>query len=191
MDIELRLLRSLGTVYETGSVSRAAAAMAYAQQVMSMWIKLLESQIGQPLFLRRPTGLEPTPRGVELYALALTVLSTCDEMMSALRVAPTQDRLRIRMPDDYASGFPWGRWSPGSGKTSQGPRLIRPAICQRNWSCGWIGAKLIFALSQRPHCPLARWRPSNCQCSGSFRPTVKAARPISSPILSAACSAGR
>lgn len=105
MDIELRLLRSFVAIHETGSVSRAADRMACTQAAMSMRLKMLETEIGAPLFLRRPGGLQPTPRGAELYARALGVLSAYDEMISLTRSRPPRDRLRLGMPDDYASGW--------------------------------------------------------------------------------------
>lgn len=105
MDIELRLLRSFVAIHETGSVSRAADRMACTQAAMSMRLKMVETEIGSPLFLRRPGGLQPTPRGAELYARALGVLSAYDEMLSLTRSRPPRDRLRLGMPDDYASGW--------------------------------------------------------------------------------------
>lgn len=108
MDIELRLLRSFVAIHEAGSVSRAAERMACTQAAMSMRLKMIEAEIGTPLFLRHPGGLRPTPRGAELYARALGVLSAYDEMMSQTRSRPARERLRLGMPDDYASA-----WLPG------------------------------------------------------------------------------
>lgn len=105
MDIELRLLRSFVQMHEAGSVSRAADRMACTQAAMSMRLKLLETEIGAALFVRGPQGLEPTPRGAELYAKALGVLSAYDEMLSATRSRPARDRVRLGMPDDYALGW--------------------------------------------------------------------------------------
>ena len=70
MDIELRLLRSFAVMFEAGSISRAAERLACTQAAMSMRLKTMETEIGAALFLRTPTGLEPTPRGAELYAKA-------------------------------------------------------------------------------------------------------------------------
>lgn len=105
MDIELRLLRSFVQMHETGSISRAAERMACTQAAMSMRLKMLEAEIGAPLFLRHPQGLSPTPRGAELYARALGVLSSYDEMLSATRSRPARERIRLGLPDDYALGW--------------------------------------------------------------------------------------
>jgi DNA-binding transcriptional LysR family regulator len=105
MDIELRLLRSFVRMHEAGSISRAADRMACTQAAMSMRLKMLETEIGAPLFLRTPQGLDPTPRGAELYAKALGVLAAYDEMLSTTRSRPAAERIRLGLPDDYALGW--------------------------------------------------------------------------------------
>lgn len=105
MDIELRLLRSLVAIYERGSISRAAEQLHCTQAAMSMRLKMLEEEVGTPLFLRRHQRMEPTPRGSEIYAKALAVLASYDELISATRSRAELNRLRIGVPDDYALGI--------------------------------------------------------------------------------------
>ena len=105
MDIELRLLRSFVLMHEAGSISRAAERMGCTQAAMSMRLKTIETELGAALFLRTQQGLDPTPRGAELYAKALGVLAAYDEMMSATRARPMAERIRLGMPDDYALGW--------------------------------------------------------------------------------------
>ena len=105
MDIELRLLRSFALMHEAGSISRAAERMGCTQAAMSMRLKTIETELGAALFLRTQQGLDPTPRGAELYAKALGVLAAYDEMMSATRARPMAERIRLGMPDDYALGW--------------------------------------------------------------------------------------
>ncbi len=105
MDIEVRLLRSFVATYEHGSVSRAAEKLACTQAAMSMRLKMLEGEVGGELFLRRHHRLEPTSRGSELYAKALTVLAAYDELLSTSRSRAPLYRIRIGVPDDYALGL--------------------------------------------------------------------------------------
>jgi DNA-binding transcriptional LysR family regulator len=105
MDIEVRLLRSFVATYELGSLSRAAEKLACTQAAMSMRLKMLEGEVGGELFLRRHHGLEPTSRGSELYAKALTVLAAYDELLSTSRSRAPLYRIRIGVPDDYALGL--------------------------------------------------------------------------------------
>jgi DNA-binding transcriptional LysR family regulator len=105
MDLDIRLLRSFVTIYEKGSLARAAERLNCTPAALSMRLKLLETEIGSPLFLRNPAGLDPTTRGSELYARALGVLSVYDEMISRTRSRPQRQRIRIGLPDDYAIGW--------------------------------------------------------------------------------------
>ncbi len=105
MDLDLRLLRSFVAIYELGSLARASERLHCTAAALSMRLKLLEGEIGAPLFWRHATGMEPTARGSDLYARALGVLAVYDEMMSATRSRPARARVRIGLPDDYAMGW--------------------------------------------------------------------------------------
>ncbi len=118
MDIELKLLRSFVAIYEHGTLSRAAEASNITQAAMSMRLKLVETEIGETLFLRRHHRLEPTSKGAALYARALPVLAAYDEMISATRSRKTRQMLRLGVPDDYALGIlpkALARLGPDSG----------------------------------------------------------------------------
>ncbi|PZF75148.1 hypothetical protein DK847_19695 [Aestuariivirga litoralis] len=118
MDLELRLLRSFAAIYEAGTLSRAADRLHCTQAAMSMRLKLIETEIGETLFLRRHHRLEPTSRAAELYARAVGVLAAYDEMMSATRSQKPRQRLRLGVPDDYALGIlprALSRLGPDSG----------------------------------------------------------------------------
>ena len=105
MDIEVRLLRSFVTVFEKGSLSRAADKLGCTQAAMSMRLKMLETEIGEPLFQRQHHKLQPTFKGTEFYARALSVLAVYDEMISATRSPVSREKIRIGVPDDYALGI--------------------------------------------------------------------------------------
>jgi DNA-binding transcriptional LysR family regulator len=63
---------------------------------------MLETEIGGLLFIRQHHRLEPTSKGSELYAKALSVLAAYDEMLSATRSETPRQKVRIGVPDDYA-----------------------------------------------------------------------------------------
>lgn len=118
MELELRLLRSFAAIYEEGTLSRAAERLHCTQAAMSMRLKLIETEIGGTLFLRRHHRLEPTSKAAELYARAVGVLAAYDEMISATRSQKPRQRLRLGVPDDYALGIlprALSRLGPDSG----------------------------------------------------------------------------
>jgi len=61
-------LRTFVAVYRTGSVTEAASHRSLTQPAASQQLASLERVLGESLFVRKPTGMEPTQRGRALYA---------------------------------------------------------------------------------------------------------------------------
>lgn len=74
-NIRLRHLRCFMTVAETGSVTRAAAALHTSQPALSRTLAELEQLIGRALFIRSSTGLTLTPEGEEFRRPVATALA--------------------------------------------------------------------------------------------------------------------
>jgi DNA-binding transcriptional LysR family regulator len=74
MAIELRLLRYFAVVAEERHVGNAAARLFISQPALSQQIRALEEQVGLPLFVRHPRGVELTEAGKVLLEEARTVL---------------------------------------------------------------------------------------------------------------------
>ena len=72
--LELRHLKTLLALKETGSVSLAAKRVYLTQSALSHQIKLLEDQYGLPLFERKTQPLHFTPAGERLIQLANDIL---------------------------------------------------------------------------------------------------------------------
>lgn len=75
MELELRHLRVLCALADAGSVGRAASELGYTQPAVSTQLRRIERHFGEPLFERGPTGVRPTPYGVEVVAQARDVLA--------------------------------------------------------------------------------------------------------------------
>lgn len=78
--LDLNLLRLFEAVLHSGSVSRAAQQLGLTQSAASNGLARLREVLGDPLFIRRPGGVEPTARA---RALAAPVAAA----LSALRMA--------------------------------------------------------------------------------------------------------
>jgi DNA-binding transcriptional LysR family regulator len=82
--MELHQLDYLRAVVRTGSVTRAAEAVRVAQPSVSKQIKLLEREVGVPLFHRVGRRVEPTEAAVLLAACAERIFddlaATVDEL---------------------------------------------------------------------------------------------------------------
>ena len=72
--LELRHLKTLLALKETGSVSSAAKRIYLTQSALSHQLKLMEEQFGLPLFERKTSPIRFTAAGERLIQLANEVL---------------------------------------------------------------------------------------------------------------------
>jgi DNA-binding transcriptional LysR family regulator len=104
--MEFRQVQYFVCLYEEGSVTRAARRLNIVQPALSMQIAKLEEEIGKPLFVRNPKGMEPTTEGRRMYRLFLPVLG--DYMRAREQVMQTTTELsgqvRIGMIESLAQG---------------------------------------------------------------------------------------
>ena len=96
------LLRAFVLIVEGGSFTRAAERVGRTQSAVSMQIRRLEEALGQPLLMRTPKGVQPTPQGAWLLDRARAMLRLNDEIQANFRAPPMVGTVRLGTPDDYA-----------------------------------------------------------------------------------------
>ena len=77
--MELRVLRYFCAVAEEGSISDAAKALHVTQPTLSRQLAQLETELGQPLFIRGRNGIELTAPGVILNRYAKNIIALTDK----------------------------------------------------------------------------------------------------------------
>jgi LysR family transcriptional regulator, nitrogen assimilation regulatory protein len=85
MTLDIRKIRYFVSVFEEGSLSRAAERENIVQPALSTQIKQLETQLCVKLFERSTQGIQPTPAGQHFYRL-------CKELLRTLEAAGQQMR---------------------------------------------------------------------------------------------------
>lgn len=80
--MDLQQLRTLKHVAELGSLSRAADRLRIAQPALSRQIRLLEEELGTPLFERHGRGMVITEAGREVLAHALRIMAEVEQIRS-------------------------------------------------------------------------------------------------------------
>ncbi len=128
--LELRHLRTLTALHETGNLARAAQMLNVTQSALSHQIKFLEERYGSPLFERKSTPLKFSAIGERLLDLGAKILPEVEQAErdllrlsqgggGQLRIVvechtcfdwlmPAMDVFRQRWPDvdlDIVSGF--------------------------------------------------------------------------------------
>ncbi len=85
-----RLLETLRTIVQTGSVSAAARVLHRTQPAITAQLQQLESQLGTALLLRTARGVVPTEAGQKLMPYAEKLAQLIEEARSQLVEAPTK-----------------------------------------------------------------------------------------------------
>lgn len=96
-------LRAFVAVAVAGSVTGAAARLGRTQSAVSVQLRQLEEGLGARLFVRQPRGMRLTEAGERLIPAARRALEALDALAATLE-APLDGRVRVALPDDYATG---------------------------------------------------------------------------------------
>ncbi|MFC8518368.1 LysR substrate-binding domain-containing protein [Streptomyces sp. NPDC057257] len=96
MDLEVRHLRALCAIADTGSLHRAARQLGVAQPSLSTQLRRIEQELGGALFVRARTGCRPTPLGRLVLSRARPLVAEMRSLVSEARAAATGDtELRV------------------------------------------------------------------------------------------------
>lgn len=107
MFLEIRHLRSLRAIRETGNLARAAERLHVTQSALSHQIKSLEQYFEAPLFLRNSKPLRLTPAGERLIELARQVLPLVEGAESDLKRVARGELGRLHIAIECHACFEW------------------------------------------------------------------------------------
>jgi DNA-binding transcriptional LysR family regulator len=99
------LLRTLMAVVDTGSFVGAARTVHRTPSAISMQMKRLEMQIGQPIFVHQGRSVMLTSAGEALLTYARRVLGIAEEAVMRFNRLSHGRPVRLGMTDEYAVAF--------------------------------------------------------------------------------------
>ncbi|MEJ7927463.1 LysR substrate-binding domain-containing protein [Sphingobium sp. AN641] len=115
--MDLRQLRYFVAVAETRNFHRAAERLNVSQPPVTVAIRKLESELGEPLFVRDPRGVALTPAGRAALPAARDAIAAAEQLRDVVRDGASGLRGRLRL------GI------IGSANSDLLPRVI-PAFCK-------------------------------------------------------------
>jgi DNA-binding transcriptional LysR family regulator len=96
MELEVRHLRALCAIADTGSLHRAARELGVAQPSLSTQLRRIEQELGGELFTRERTGCRPTPLGRVVLGRARPLVAEMRSLVAEARAAAADEpQLRI------------------------------------------------------------------------------------------------
>jgi DNA-binding transcriptional LysR family regulator len=95
MNIDLNLLRIFDVLYDECNVTRAAARLFLSQSAASHALARLRDVLGDPLFVRTPSGLQPTSRARQLAPRLRVALAEIRSVVAIPLFDPAKTRQRF------------------------------------------------------------------------------------------------
>lgn len=106
-NLDMDILRALVIAMDLGGFARAAERLGRTQSAISLQMKKLEEQVGQPLFRKAGRTVALTDTGDVLLGYARRIVALNDEALMTARGGTVDGTVRVGFPQDLAE-----RWLP-------------------------------------------------------------------------------
>jgi DNA-binding transcriptional LysR family regulator len=103
LSLDIRMLRSLISVVDTGSITETARRLGRTQPAISLQIQRLEQIIGKALFRNENRRMLLTPDGDMVLTYARSILRLHDELLARLSAPEVHGYVVLGVPDLYAA----------------------------------------------------------------------------------------
>jgi DNA-binding transcriptional LysR family regulator len=100
--LDLAVLRTLLAAVESGSFAAAARRVGRSESAVSLQLKRLEEQIGEPVFVRTGKQMTLTGAGARLVEYARRLLDLNDEALSSASANSIDGTVKLGVPHDVA-----------------------------------------------------------------------------------------
>ena len=107
MNLEVRDLRLVEAIAETGSVTQAGTRLHVTQSAASHHLRELERRLGTPLFLRRRRRMVPTPEGELIVEAAGKVLRELGDVEAKVRGLGDGTNGLLRLTTECYTCYHW------------------------------------------------------------------------------------
>jgi DNA-binding transcriptional LysR family regulator len=103
INLDIKMLRSLHTVAETGNITETARRLGRTQPAITLQLQRLDEICGSNLFRNDGRRMVLTPDGTLVLSYAKSILRLHDELLSRLASPDIEGQVILGTPDLYAS----------------------------------------------------------------------------------------
>jgi len=107
MNLEIRHLKLIAAIAETGSMTRAGNCLHLTQSALSHQLRDAEEQLGVPLFERGNRKMSLTPAGRRLLQAARTVISELESAHQEIKARKAVGQGLIRLSTECYTVYHW------------------------------------------------------------------------------------
>src|SRR5881409_3780675 len=99
INLDIRMLRSLMSVVETGSITETARRLGRTQPAITLQLQRLEELTGKAIFIHEGRRLFLTAQGETVLSYARSIVGFHDEMLSQLASPDIEGHVVLGTPD--------------------------------------------------------------------------------------------
>eukprot|EP01037_Dinobryon_pediforme_P020337 gene20337-20933_t len=103
VSIDIRTLRSLLSVVESGSITEAARRLGRTQPAITLQLQRLEELVGKLLFKHEGRRMVLTPDGIIAVGYARSIVRMHDELLARMSSPEIEGNVILGTPDLYAA----------------------------------------------------------------------------------------
>ncbi|WP_339759632.1 LysR substrate-binding domain-containing protein [uncultured Hoeflea sp.] len=103
LSLDIRILRSLQSVSETGNITESARRLGRTQPAITLQLQRLEDICGFNLFRSEGRKMLLTPDGALVLSYANSIIRLHDELLSRLQAPDVEGHVVLGTPDLYAA----------------------------------------------------------------------------------------
>jgi LysR family transcriptional regulator for metE and metH len=107
MNLEIRHLKLIAAIAETGSMTRAGNCLHLTQSALSHQLRDVEEQLGVPLFERGNRKMTLTPAGRRLLESARTVIAELESAQQEIKARKVVGQGLIRLSTECYTVYHW------------------------------------------------------------------------------------
>lgn len=174
VNLDMDVLRTFVTGMDLGSFAKAADRLGRSPSAISLHLRKLEDQVGQPIVRKQGRALSLTEAGEILMAYARRILDLNDEARLALGdLAEMEGWVRVGVPQDFAET--WlpallARFQRAYPKVRVQARVDRGASMAEAVSAGALDLALTWGTLDKPHCEIVGVRRLAWIAAQGYRP---------------------
>lgn len=161
-DVDLNLLRLFDAIYTRQKISMAADALGISQPAASQGLARLRTMLADPLFVRAPGGVRPTPRAERLAVSVRNALEILDQALAdadGFDPAHSQRVFRIQMMSDMGEERYLPKMMREIEQHAPGVRVETVDLLQTDLSLAFDKAQVDFAFGSLPRLQGCNFQP--------------------------------
>jgi DNA-binding transcriptional LysR family regulator len=162
--VPVELLRTVVTILDEGSFTKAGQTLGLTQSAISAQIKRLRQLVGDDVFARSGGGTKLTERGKIVERYARRILDMNDQLLSLSGGGPVAPLVRVGLPVTFAGDILVNAFKSCTGAAAKGMQVhlqcARSEELLKQLDTGFLDVAMVLVSPDKPVDLISEWSES-------------------------------